>query len=101
MTDKLKSQLEKYSDEMAHKFVHDCPKYSGYPEHIKTYLAGFSACEDLLLPALDALDKISGRHHADTCSFELTGEHPCDCHVSIARAALSRLEKLGESDDCL
>jgi hypothetical protein len=40
-------------------------------------------------PALRAaLIQIASRHHSDTCSLALTGQHECDCHVSIAKNAL-------------
>ena len=36
----------------------------------------------------EALGTIATRYHADTCSHALVEEHACNCHVSIARAAL-------------
>lgn len=47
----MTDQMKKLRDEMAHEFVNECPKYSGYPEHMKTYLAGFDACYEALLKA--------------------------------------------------
>lgn len=36
---------------------------------------------------LDALRKIGGGDHLDTCQWMLSEDHPCNCHVTIACAA--------------
>lgn len=33
----------KRRDKLGHEFVQECPKYSGYPEHVVTFSAGFDA----------------------------------------------------------
>ncbi len=34
---------DKSVDEMAHEFVNECPKYSGYPAHMETFKAGHAS----------------------------------------------------------
>lgn len=42
---------------------------------------------------LDALRKIAGGNHLDTCQWMLSWEYPCNCHVSIARTAYRNMEE--------
>ncbi len=44
MNDTLKAAAEAAGD----KWVFECPKYSGYPEHLKTFLAGWTAAVEHL-----------------------------------------------------
>src|SRR5258708_5074021 len=53
-------------DELAHKFVHDCPKYSGYPEHIITFKAGWDARDEEISQLREALEE--SRKLASRCA---------------------------------
>ncbi len=58
----LPKHFQKRRDELGNEFVFECSKYSGYPEHIKTYEAGYDqAFTDLMAevtPLIEALNKI-------------------------------------------
>ena len=49
-------------------------------------------CYEELVAASDkmirALLEINGREHAETCALEVKAGPDCDCHVSVAKAAL-------------
>lgn len=80
----------------AHNETHACVyvdsgslgRYEGIPGELYANARLIAAA-----PVLhSALNIIASHYHADTCSHALVEDHECNCHVSIARAALALVE---------
>ena len=78
-------------------FLHHTDFYGRGPALGATHLVCIE-CEKEhthLTIALEALERIESRHHADTCQFMLEGNSSfsCNCHKVIAQTALKELEE--------
>ena len=58
-------------------------------EHVAALVAERDALRAEVERLRGALQEVAESSHSDTCSMELCfAFHACDCHVSVARAAL-------------
>lgn len=76
----------------ADKFVFECPKYSGYPEHVKTFKAGVAWRDanpnekvQALVEALEKLAAHCGREWCDVCD-----ERSLHCELGGAQEAIKK-----------
>lgn len=87
-------------DEMAHEFVNECPKYSGYPAHEETYKAAWDA-------AIQNDERVLALGNAVTDFFHLMNQGLLvrdtsnDHDPNWALKAMSLVAKLKSADEAL